>query len=194
MSRNYYSPKIPRRDNQIPLKFQKHMGIFVKASRVHSKLSSFTPIELIKRREKTVLHSFQRDPMASTWTTAAATSLPSIRRKGGDPCGSFLGMQAAPRRINLTVKATGGGAGAAKFKGTRMREKQLTEMIEQKVSEAKQVCEGDETSDECKVAWDEVEEISQAKADFRRRLEKQDPLEYFCQDNPDTDECRVFED
>jgi hypothetical protein len=25
-------------------------------------------------------------------------------------------------------------------------------------------------------------------------LEKQDPLEYYCQDNPETDECRVYED
>lgn len=92
------------------------------------------------------------------------------------------------------VKAKMGGGGVAKFKGTQMREKQLTEMIEKKVVEAKEVCEGDETSDECKVAWDEVEEVSQAKADFRRRLEKQDPLEYYCQDNPETDECRVYED
>ena len=32
-----------------------------------------------------------------------------------------------------------------KFKGTQRREKQLTEMIEKKVVEAKEVCEGDET-------------------------------------------------
>lgn len=95
-------------------------------------------------------------------------------------------------KLRVRVKAMGGGV--AKFKGTQMREKQLSEMIEKKVTEAKQVCEGDETSDECKVAWDEVEEVSQAKADLRRKLEKQDPLEYYCQDNPETDECRVYED
>lgn len=69
-------------------------------------------------------------------------------------------------------------------------------MIEKKVIEAKEVCEGDERSEECKVAWDEVEEVSQAKADLRLKLEieKQDPLEYFCQDNPETDECRIYED
>ncbi|CAI9777121.1 unnamed protein product [Fraxinus pennsylvanica] len=85
---------------------------------------------------------------------------------------------------------------AMKFKGTRMREKQLTEMIEQKVVEANQVCGEDETSDECKVAWDEVEEVSQAKADLRLKLEKlqQDPLESFCQENPETDECRIYDD
>ncbi|KAI3459912.1 hypothetical protein Pfo_016575 [Paulownia fortunei] len=82
------------------------------------------------------------------------------------------------------------------YKGTHMREQRLTEMIEQKVMEAKQVCGEDETSDECKVAWDEVEEVSQAKADLRLKLHhlQQDPLEHFCQENPETDECRIYED
>lgn len=91
----------------------------------------------------------------------------------------------------LTVKAM---AVAPKFIGTQRREQQLAEMIEKKVIEAKEVCGEDERSDECKVAWDEVEEISQAKADLRLKLEKQDPLEFFCQDNPETDECRLYED
>lgn len=82
----------------------------------------------------------------------------------------------------------------AKFKGTQMREKKLTEMIEKKVLEAKELCQGDENSDECKVAWDEVEEISQAKADLRLKLaNKQDPLESFCLQNPETDECRIYD-
>ncbi|EXB36920.1 hypothetical protein L484_016525 [Morus notabilis] len=84
-------------------------------------------------------------------------------------------------------------AGGAKFKGTQMREKQLNEMIEKKVKEATEVCGGDEKSAECKVAWDEVEEISQAKADFRLKLQKEDPLESFCQEHPETDECRLYD-
>lgn len=90
----------------------------------------------------------------------------------------------------------GGGGSAGKYKGTQMREKQLTEMIEKKVMEAKEVCGENEESDECKVAWDEVEEVSQAKADLRLKLEimHQDPLESFCQENPETDECRIYED
>ncbi|KAL8487143.1 hypothetical protein ACS0TY_023251 [Phlomoides rotata] len=82
------------------------------------------------------------------------------------------------------------------YKGTHMREQRLTEMIEQKVMEAKQVCGEDETSDECKVAWDEVEEVSQAKADLRLKIHQlqKDPLEHFCQENPETDECRIYED
>ncbi|PKI35754.1 calvin cycle protein CP12-3, chloroplastic [Punica granatum] len=92
----------------------------------------------------------------------------------------------------VAVKAMAG----PKYKGTQMRETRLAEMIEQKVDEAKEVCEGDATSDECKVAWDEVEEVSQAKADLRLKLEVQklDPLESFCQDNPETEECRIYED
>lgn len=92
--------------------------------------------------------------------------------------------------MSLCVKAMG----VVKFKGTQMREKHLTELIEKKVLEAKQVCEGHETSDECKVAWDEVEEVSQAKADLRRKMEKEDPLESYCQENPETEECRIYED
>lgn len=85
--------------------------------------------------------------------------------------------------------------GGARFKGTYVIEKKLTEMIESKVTEAKEVCAGDEYSDECKVAWDEVEEISQAKAHLRVKLEHQeDPLEEFCSGNPDTDECTVCHD
>ncbi|KAK8354726.1 hypothetical protein V6Z11_A05G238900 [Gossypium hirsutum] len=93
----------------------------------------------------------------------------------------------------MTINAMREGA---KYKGTQMREKQLNEMIEKKVTEAKQVCEGDETSDECKVAWDEVEEVSQDKAALRLRLEveKKDPLESFCLENPETEECRVYDD
>ncbi|KAK2983835.1 hypothetical protein RJ640_008511 [Escallonia rubra] len=112
---------------------------------------------------------------------------------------SSFSSRSAPIRVparqkrGLTViRAMGGGA---KYKGTQMREEKLAEMIEKKVKEARQVCEGDERSDECKVAWDEVEEVSQAKADLRIKLDRdQDPLTSFCEENPETDECRIYED
>ncbi|KVI10044.1 calvin cycle protein CP12-3, chloroplastic-like [Cynara cardunculus var. scolymus] len=91
-----------------------------------------------------------------------------------------------------TVVEMGGGA---KFKGTHMREKKLTDMIENKVTEAQEVCAGNEGSDECKLAWDEVEEISQVKAHLRAKLEhEEDPLESFCSGNPETGECRIYDD
>ncbi|RWR96027.1 calvin cycle protein CP12-3, chloroplastic [Cinnamomum micranthum f. kanehirae] len=81
-----------------------------------------------------------------------------------------------------------------KFKGIVMREKCLAEMIEKKVLEATEVCQGNYALDECKVAWDEVKEVSQAKADLQRKMEKEDPLESFCIENPEADECRIYED
>lgn len=69
-------------------------------------------------------------------------------------------------------------------------------MIDIKVMEAKEACEGDQSSDERMVAWEEVEEVSQAKAaDLWLKLEKEeDPLESFCHDNPQTDDCRVYDE
>ncbi|KDP36727.1 hypothetical protein JCGZ_08018 [Jatropha curcas] len=139
-------------------------------------------------------HAFATAVSAPTRETLIFSS--SFSRRSDGFCNLFpnsLALKGSRSKagLNLRVKARGG---TPKFKGTQMREKQLTEMIEQKVIEAKEVCEGDRTSDECKVAWDEVEEVSEAKANFRLKLEKRDPLEYFCQDNPETDECRIYED
>ncbi|KAI6688538.1 hypothetical protein NL676_025366 [Syzygium grande] len=128
-------------------------------------------------------------------------SPPSLR-SGRSFCPPAVSLPAA--RGGAARRRGGGGRAAAlavramapaKYEGTRLREERLAEMIEEKVREAREVCEGDARSDECKVAWDEVEEVSQAKADLRLRLEKQqDPLESFCEQNPDTDECRLYED
>lgn len=100
--------------------------------------------------------------------------------------------QRAPRRFRLTIATSA----TAKYKGTKMREEKLSAMIEEKIKEATEVCEADERSEGCRVAWDEVEEVSQAKADLRIKLNllNQDPLESFCQENPETDECRIYED
>ncbi|RWR72762.1 calvin cycle protein CP12-3, chloroplastic [Cinnamomum micranthum f. kanehirae] len=108
----------------------------------------------------------------------------------------FLKFPIVPHPISRVKTATSRFSvqAVAKFKGTVMREKRLAEMIEKKVLEATEVCQGNYASDECKVAWDEVEEVSQAKADLRRKMEKEDPLESFCNENPETDECRIYED
>ncbi|PWA98317.1 hypothetical protein CTI12_AA021300 [Artemisia annua] len=68
----------------------------------------------------------------------------------------------------------------ARYKWTYDREKKLTEIMKTKMKKAREICDKNDGLDECKVAWDEVEEISQAKARLRDRLEHhQDPLEAF---------------
>ncbi|KAL8118708.1 calvin cycle protein CP12-3, chloroplastic [Apium graveolens] len=117
--------------------------------------------------------------MATTTFTTQPPTISSTR----------LSLRRVPVSKTVTMMI---GKGGAKYKGTKMRAKKLTDMIEAKVIEAKQVCEGDKRSDECKVAWDQVEEVSQAMADLRQKLAKcQDPLEFFCSENPNFDECVV---
>eukprot|EP00873_Tetraselmis_striata_P006089 jgi/Tetstr1/426353/TSEL_016665.t1 len=53
--------------------------------------------------------------------------------------------------------------------------------------------EAEECQDECAPAWDVVEELSAEMAHKISKV-KADPLEEFCEDNPDADECRVYED
>lgn len=146
-------------------------GSLAESSRMAS--SSFNPVNL---------PSAMASPSQRSGLSSFGRITTSIRREKG--------AAAAVRALDVRAMA------GPKYKGTQMRAKKLAEMIEEKVNEAKQVCEGDATSDECKVAWDEVEEVSQAKADLRLKLEveKLDPLESFCQDNPETEECRIYED
>lgn len=51
---------------------------------------------------------------------------------------------------------------------------------------------------DCAVAWDTVEELSAAAAHKKVANNADpafsDPLEAFCKDAPDADECRVYED
>ncbi|KAM0065044.1 putative calvin cycle protein CP12 [Helianthus debilis subsp. tardiflorus] len=85
--------------------------------------------------------------------------------------------------------------GTARYTGMHMREMKLAEMIERKVTEAEDLCAEDEGFDECKVAWDEMEEISQAKAHLRVKLERdEDPMEEFCAGDPETEEYMVVYD
>merc|ERR1711959_333084 len=59
--------------------------------------------------------------------------------------------------------------------------------------QAKETCEDDPKKADCAVAWDNVEEIS-AEISHKKQQGPKDPLEDFCDDNPEADECRVYED
>jgi len=68
--------------------------------------------------------------------------------------------------------------------------------VESAVKEAEKACEGG-TAGECAAAWDNVEEISAAIAHKKANdiaNNADDPLEKYCEDNPDADECRVYDD
>ncbi|MDJ0596826.1 MAG: CBS domain-containing protein [Pleurocapsa sp. MO_226.B13] len=61
--------------------------------------------------------------------------------------------------------------------------------------EARAICaEKGPTSPECAAAWDVVEELQAAAADKRREKKNTSSLEAYCAENPDAEECRIYED
>jgi len=73
--------------------------------------------------------------------------------------------------------------------------KQAQKVLEKTLQEAQETCDkAGSSSDECAVAFDNVEEVSAAVAHKKQAAASSDPLEAFCDDNPDADECRVYDD
>lgn len=65
--------------------------------------------------------------------------------------------------------------------------------VEGAIKEAEEACESGSDA-ECATAWDTVEELSAAKSDKEKQGQRKDPLEEYCEEAPDADECRVYED
>ncbi|XP_027352015.1 calvin cycle protein CP12-2, chloroplastic [Abrus precatorius] len=72
----------------------------------------------------------------------------------------------------------------------------ISEKVEESIKNAQEACAGDPTSGECVAAWDEVEELSAAASHARDKQKEKDsdPLENYCKDNPETIECKTFDD
>ncbi|XP_075507235.1 calvin cycle protein CP12-2, chloroplastic-like [Primulina tabacum] len=65
--------------------------------------------------------------------------------------------------------------------------------VEESIKKAQETCSDDPVSGECAAAWDEVEELSAAASHARDRKKESDALEEFCKDNPETEECRTYD-
>ncbi|OMP06522.1 hypothetical protein CCACVL1_01531 [Corchorus capsularis] len=80
------------------------------------------------------------------------------------------------------------------FRPVRAAPDQISEKVEKSIKEAEEACSGDPASSECVAAWDEVEELSAAASHARdRQKANNDPLENYCKENPETDECRTYD-
>ena len=70
----------------------------------------------------------------------------------------------------------------------------ISDTVSESIKKAEDACSGDAVSGECAAAWDEVEELSAAASHARDKLKaNSDPLENYCKDNPETDECRTYD-
>lgn len=98
-------------------------------------------------------------------------------------------QMATTRRLRMVTMATapkGSSTGPSINVGDK---------VAQGIEEAQQTCAGNESSEECAAAWDEVENLSATAADQKQKNKgKGDPLEEYCEDNPEADECRVYTD
>ncbi|XP_010267998.1 PREDICTED: calvin cycle protein CP12-1, chloroplastic-like [Nelumbo nucifera] len=72
----------------------------------------------------------------------------------------------------------------------------ISDKVNESIKNAQETCASDPASGECVAAWDEVEELSAAASHIRLKQKEKDadPLEHFCKDNPETEECRTYED
>ncbi|XP_004494423.1 calvin cycle protein CP12-2, chloroplastic-like [Cicer arietinum] len=102
-----------------------------------------------------------------------------------------------PQAIKLSSASplglTGSG-GMRKFRAVRAAPDKISEKVEESIKNAQETCAGDPTSGECVAAWDEVEELSAAASHARDKKKDSDPLEDYCKDNPETLECKTFDD
>ena len=70
----------------------------------------------------------------------------------------------------------------------------IQEKIQEEVEQARAVCDiSGGNSAEGAAAWDAVEEL-QAEASHQRQVKPKNALEKYCDDNPEADECRLYED
>ncbi|KAG2588095.1 hypothetical protein PVAP13_5NG194300 [Panicum virgatum] len=66
--------------------------------------------------------------------------------------------------------------------------------VSESIKKAEETCAEETASGECAAAWDEVEELSAAASHARDKLkENSDPLENYCKENPEADECRTYD-
>ena len=71
----------------------------------------------------------------------------------------------------------------------------IQDQIEQEREQAKTVCStSGAESGECAAAWDAVEELQAAASHKRQNRPKKTSLEQYCEDNPDADECRLYDE
>ncbi|MEM8603525.1 MAG: Calvin cycle protein CP12 [Cyanobacteria bacterium P01_H01_bin.121] len=70
----------------------------------------------------------------------------------------------------------------------------IHDQIQKEREQARETCDiRGGTSAECAAAWDAVEDL-QAEASHQREEPKKNSFEKYCEDNPDADECRIYDD
>ena len=71
----------------------------------------------------------------------------------------------------------------------------IQDKIQEELKAARDTCEtSGGSSAECAAAWDAVEELQAEAAHQRQDEPKKSSFDKYCDENPEADECRVYED
>ncbi len=71
----------------------------------------------------------------------------------------------------------------------------IEDKVEAAREEARSVCkQKGTTSPECAAAWDIVEELQAEASHQRQKKPAKTPFQIYCEENPEADECRLYED
>jgi len=77
----------------------------------------------------------------------------------------------------------------------RMANEKLNTQIQEAIKNAEDAAKKyGKASKEAKVAWDFVEELEAERSHQAANKQSEDPLEKYCNEVPEADECRVYED
>jgi len=120
-------------------------------------------------------------------STVASLSTPAAAFAAADvvPRRKIAGRVWFPvaRRVGFVVRSSGPGTPPG-----------ISDKVSESIKKAEETCADEKVSGECAAAWDEVEELSAAASHARDKLkENSDPLENYCKENPETDECRIYD-
>lgn len=71
----------------------------------------------------------------------------------------------------------------------------IQEKIQEELQTARDVCSTDGSgSESCAAAWDAVEELQAEASHQKETAPAKTNFEKYCDDNPEADECRIYED
>ncbi|VAH90323.1 calvin cycle protein CP12-1, chloroplastic-like [Triticum dicoccoides] len=129
--------------------------------------------------------------MATITTMAFMATFPAPRTVAQPPAT----LPSRPNVVSFAARAMRAhGRRLVAVAGSPSTPPELAQKVTESIKQAEETCAGDPEGGECVAAWDEVEELSAAASHARdRKKEHSDPLEEFCEDNPETDECRTYD-
>nr|BAK03023.1 predicted protein [Hordeum vulgare subsp. vulgare]BAK04975.1 predicted protein [Hordeum vulgare subsp. vulgare] len=128
--------------------------------------------------------------MASALTNVSLSTFAPTAR--GDVLARPQVAAAAAARVTFRTAYRGSGALSCRAGGPSTPSG-ISDKMSESIKEAQETCSEDAASGECAAAWDEVEELSAAASHARDKLKDSDPLENYCKENPETDECRTYD-